>query len=402
MSRLTTTAPQGSAERIRPARPLESLKSLLSQGQFRSYTMIGVLIVVWVVLQALTGGLFLGSRNLTNLSGQVAITAMLAAGAVMIMIPGYVDLSLGASVAASAVIAAIASNLFGAPFWVTVLVTLLFGLVIGVWHAFWIAWLRVPAFIVTLASLLAIRGLSLVVTNAETIPPSQDMLVISDGSLSPTLSVVLLALFWVAFSLMELREWRAQTAAGVQASFATLVVIPVMSFGVVVVGAALIAADYRGIPNPVVIVMGVVAITSSVLRYTAFGRRLYAIGGNRQAAELAGINIRAHSFAVLAGMGLLYGVAGLVLVARLDSAPPDAEVGLELNVIAAAVIGGTSLLGGRGTVGGAILGALLMESLANGMSLINLPSAYQQITVGMVLLLAVYADIRGHGRGGAE
>ncbi|MGH7068764.1 MAG: ABC transporter permease subunit, partial [Acetobacteraceae bacterium] len=145
------------------------------------------------------------------------------------------------------------------------------------------------------------------------------------------------------------------------------------------------------------ILLGVLAITGLILRYTAFGRRLFAIGGNRLAAQLAGINIRLHGSLVFAGMGLLYGLSGLVLVARLDSAPPGAEQGLELNVIAAAVIGGTSLLGGRGTIAGAFIGAVLMESLANGMSLMNLPSAYQLIAVGLVLLLAVYADIRGRG-----
>ena len=398
MIRPTTIGFQGRADGVKPANRLQALRAFLSQGQLRSYSMVGILLVVWVVLQVLTDGLFLGARNLTNLSGQVAITAMLSAGAVMVMIPGYIDLSLGATVAASALIAAVASNIYSLSFWPTVILTLLFGLVVGMWHALWIAWLRVPAFIVTLASLLAIRGLSLAVTNAETISPSQDMLVISDASLSPRLSIAILVLFWIVSSSLHVREWRARTAAGLSESFATIVLLPVVSFGIVVVGAAFIAANYRGIPMPVAIVMGVVAVTAGVLRYTAFGRRLYAIGGNRQAAQLAGINILAHSVLVLAGMGLLYGIAGLVLVARLDSAPPDAEVGLELNVIAAAVIGGTSLLGGRGTVAGAVLGALLMESLANGMSLMNLPSAYQQITVGLVLLVAVYTDIRSRGR----
>ena len=131
---------------------------------------------------------------------------------------------------------------------------------------------------------------------------------------------------------------------------------------------------------------------------TAFGRELYAIGGNRHAAVLAGIDIKRHIFIVFLGMGILYAVAGLVLVARLASAPPNAGNGMELNVIAAAVIGGTSLLGGRGTVAGAVIGAVLMESLSNGMSLMNLASAYQSITVGLVLLVAVYADLRGRGQ----
>jgi D-xylose transport system permease protein len=379
-----------------------TLKAILSQSRFRLIPMIAVLIVVWVVLELLTGGLFLSARNLTNLSGQVAITAVLAAGAVMLMVPGYIDLSLGATVAASAVVSAFASTIYGLGFWPTVFVTLFFGLLLGFWHAFWIAWMHVPSFIVTLASLLAIRGLSLVITNAETISPSDDMLVISDASLPPVASITVLAVMWLCFSLLQWREWRAQVSAGVPASFGILVLLPVLSIGVVTLAAMVIAATYRGIPLPVVLVLAVMALTGGVLRYTAFGRRLYAIGGNRQAALLAGIDIRRHVTIVFAAMGALYGLAGLMLVARLSSAPPTAGQGLELNVIAAAVIGGTSLMGGRGTVGGAVMGALLMESLANGMSLMSLPSSYQSIAVGLVLLLAVYVDVRGRGARGDD
>src|ERR1700722_3713871 len=173
-----------------PATSRPSLTGFLSQGRFRLIPMIAVLIVVWIVLEMLTHGLFLSARNLTNLSGQVAISAVLVAGAVMLMVPGYIDLSLGATVAASAVVAAFASTVYGFGFWPTVIITIAFGLVLGFWHAYWIAWMHVPAFIVTLASLLAIRGLSLVITNAETISPSEDMLVISDASLPPLVSLV--------------------------------------------------------------------------------------------------------------------------------------------------------------------------------------------------------------------
>jgi D-xylose transport system permease protein len=384
------------------AAPRLTLANILSQGRFRLIPMIAVLIVVWAVLEMLTGGLFLSARNLTNLSGQVAITAVLAAGAVLLMVPGYIDLSLGATVAASAVVAALASTVYGLGFWPTVVVTIAFGLVLGFWHAYWIAWMHVPAFIVTLASLLAIRGISLVITNAETLSPSMDMLVISDASLPPLASVAVLLALWLVFSLLQWREWRAQTSAGIPASFNVLVLLPVVSVGVVALGSMVIAANYRGTPLPVVIVLAVVAISGGMLRYTPFGRRLYAIGGNRQAALLAGIDIRRQITIVFAAMGALYGLAGLMLVARLSSAPPTAGQGLELNVIAAAVIGGTSLMGGRGTVAGAVIGALLMESLANGMSLMNLPSSYQSIAVGLVLLFAVYVDVRGRGSRGDD
>ena len=399
MNTTQTTLPPAAAG---PATRFWHLPGSLSQSRLRLLPMVLVLLIVWAVLQVLTGGLFLSARNLTNLSGQVAITAMLTAGAVVVMVPGFIDLSLGATVAASAVVAAFASTTFGLSFWPTVIATLCFGLLIGLWHAFWVAWMKLPAFIVTLASLLAIRGLSLVITNAETISPDPSLLFISDASLSPLVSVVVLFAFWAAFALLQLREWRAQQAAGLKSSFGAVVGLPSVSVGIVALGATAMAASYRGLPLPVAFVLAVIAITGLTLRYTAFGRRLYAIGGNRQAAQLAGINIRMHVSLVFAGMGVLYGLAGLVLVARLDSAPPAAEQGLELNVIAAAVIGGTSLMGGRGTVAGAALGALLMESLSNGMSLMNLPSAYQSITVGLVLLFAVYVDLRGKGRSAAE
>ena len=390
------------AERSSNAASRRSLTDLLSQGRFRLIPMIAVLIVVWLVLELLTHGLFLSPRNLTNLSGQVAISAVLVAGGVMLMVPGYIDLSLGATVAASGVVAAFASTVYGFGFWPTVFITLGFGLVLGIWHAFWIAWMHVPAFIVTLASLLAIRGLSLVITNAETISPSEDMLVISDASLPPLVSIILLIAMWAVFSALQLREYRAQVSAGVPASFNILVALPVVSVGVVTLLGMFISANYRGIPLPVAIVLAVVALSGGVLRYTPFGRRLYAIGGNRQAALLAGIDVRNHITIVFAAMGALYGLAGLMLVARLSSAPPTAGQGLELNVIAAAVIGGTSLMGGRGTVAGAVIGAVLMESLANGMSLMNLPSSYQSIAVGLVLLFAVYVDVRGRGGRGDE
>ena len=384
----------------RPAKPaVGAPRSVLgiSSAQIRSFGLVGIMILVAIVFQVLTGGVFLSARNLTNLSGQVAITAILAAGIVLVMIVGFIDLSIGATVSFAAVIAAMVSATYGFSFWETVAVVLVVGLLIGAWHALWVAWLGVPAFIVTLSSLLAIRGLSLVLTDSQTISPSDALLVISDIDLSTFWSILLPLALWAGFAALQVREWRARLSAGIPAPFTSTVGLPVALGAIVLAGAVVTTVSYRGLPLPVALVLAVVAVTSFVLRYTAFGRRLYAIGGNRQAAELAGVNLRFHGVMVLLGMGLLYGIAGLVLVARLDSAPPGAEVGLELNVIAAAVIGGTSLMGGRGTVMGAALGAVLMESLANGMSLMNLPSAYQSITVGLVLLFAVYADMRSRG-----
>ncbi|MCW2308497.1 sugar ABC transporter permease [Rhodobium gokarnense] len=389
---------QMSVETGKTPGPARGLIGALSGAQMRSFSMIAILILVWLIFQVLTNGIFLTPRNLTNLSGQVAITAMLAAGVVLVMVPANIDLSVGATVSFCAVIAAMASSRYGLSVPATILVTLVVGLMMGIWHAFWIAILKVPAFIVTLASLLAVRGLALVITSSETMAPDADLLFISDAMLPGWISAIVLGLLWAGLAALQVREYNAQRAAGIAASALSVIVIPAVFTGILAAATAAVAIAYRGLPLPVLILLGVVIVAGAILRLTAFGRRLYAIGGNRQAAALAGINITAQTFLVFMGMGLLYGIAGLVLVTRLASAPPNAGTGMELNVIAAAVIGGTSLLGGRGTVAGAVIGAVLMESLSNGMGLMNLPSAYQSIAVGLVLLAAVYADIRSRGR----
>jgi D-xylose transport system permease protein len=253
----------------------------------------------------------------------------------------------------------------------------------------------VPAFIVTLASLLALRGAALLITGGATRSPGKDMTFIASYSFPGEVSALIFGVLWLGFVALLLRDRSARLSAGMSAPLPRTVVIPAGLFGAVAIGGTIVSVSYRGMPLPVAILLTVVATIWFVMRFTRFGRHLYAMGGNPEAARYAGINIARHTFAVFVGMGLLYGVAGLILLARLNTAPPNAAVGLELQVIAAAVIGGTSLLGGVGTVAGAVIGAILMESLNNGMSLMNLPSYWQQITVGGVLLLAVFFDLRG-------
>jgi len=389
--------PVGDAPRVLSR--AEIVSRVFAGERIRSFGLVAILAAVWLVFQFLTGGLFLTPRNLTVLSVQVAISAILAAGIVMIMVPGHIDLSIGATVSFSAIVTAVAMTNLHFPIAEAIAATLLVGVVIGIWHGLWVAFMRVPAFIVTLATLLGLRGASLLITSGRTLAPSDTITFISDDTLSPLATAILLAVLWAGVVLLAIRERRARLAAGMEASFLSVVGIPGALIGFVCVGAFVVTASYRGLPLPVAILLAVVAIIGFQLRHTRFGRHLYAIGGNPEAAQLAGINIRWHSFWVFVAMGLLYGVAGLIFVARLDSAPPNGAIGLELNVIAAAVIGGTSLLGGIGRVQGAVLGALLMETLNNGMSLMNLPSYYQQITIGFVLLIAVYLDIRTRGRG---
>lgn len=373
----------------------DQVRRRVSGAGLRSLSLIAIVAVVWVIFQVLTNGLFLSSRNLTNLTLQVSITAILAAGIVLLMVAGHIDLSIGASVAFCAIAAAVLLEDFRPGVPLTIVATLLVGLTIGIWQGAWVAWSRVPSFIVTLATLMFLRGFALFVTGGATRNPGSEITFIASYFLPAEIAVIIFGTLFAGFVFLLWRDRSARLASGMEAHILGVVAIPAALLGLVCAGAIFVAISYRGMPLPMAILLGTVVVTWLATRRTRFGRHLYAIGGNPEAARYAGINVARHSFVAFAAMGVLYAVAGLVLVARLNTAPPNAALGLELNVIAAAVIGGTSLLGGVGTVAGAVIGALLMESLNNGMSLINLPSYFQQMAVGVVLLLAVFLDIRG-------
>jgi D-xylose transport system permease protein len=276
------------------------------------------------------------------------------------------------------------------------LLTILAGLAIGAWQGFWVAWLQVPSFIVTLASLLALRGAALTVTGGSTASHNGLLSFVAAGFVPGLWAALAMVALVIAFAVVKHRDYRARVAAGIaQTSVAAIVVVPVGLIALFAIGVSAVSFSYRGVPLPVAILGVVLAIISFVMTRTVFGRRLYAIGGNQAAARYAGIDMRWHCFIAFLAMGALYGVTGLILVSRIGVAVPTAGTGLELTVIASAVIGGTSLFGGSGTAIGAVVGALLLESLNNGMGLMNVESSFQLIVNGLVLLVAVYFDIRG-------
>lgn len=380
--------------------PLTRLMALVPVEQLRALSLIGVLLVIWAVFQVLTDGLFLSPRNLTTLSVQVAMTAVLAAGIVMIMVQGYIDLSIGSAIAFTGMVATLLIDPTRGlgltnSIWIVIPVTLLAGMAIGAWQGLWVAWLGVPAFIVTLASLLALRGAALTITGGSTTSHQGLLSFLAADFVSAGWTAVFLAILVAAFAYMRHNERRARMAAtGAPIAYTTYVVFPVIVVSLFALAACVIAFSYRGAPLPVVILAGVLTVVTVILTKTAFGRRLYAIGGNPSAARYAGINVAWHCFGVFVLMGALYGVAGLIMISRIGVAVPTAGIGLELTVIASAVIGGTSLFGGKGTAIGAVVGALLLESLNNGMGLMNIESSFQLIVNGLVLLAAVYLDIR--------
>jgi D-xylose transport system permease protein len=372
----------------------------LSLEQLRAFGLVGVLLVIWVVFQILTHGIFLSPRNLTTLAQQAAVTAMLAAGTVMVIVPGYIDLSIGSASGFTGVMAALLIDPARGLGWtespaIVIALTIVTGMAIGAWQGLWVAWLRVPSFVVTLASLLALRGAALTITGGSTVSHEGVLAFLAEDFVPASWTVVAGAVLAVSYAWTKYVDWKARDGVATQRTgFVASAGASIMMIVLFAILVSAVAISYRGMPLLVAIMAGVLVAISVLMSRTIFGRRLYAIGGNPSAARYAGINDKWYCFLVFLVAGALYGLAGLMLDARIGVAVPDAGTGVELTVIAAAVIGGTSLFGGVGTAIGAVIGALLLESLNNGMGLMNIESSFQQIVDGLVLLVAVYLDMR--------
>jgi D-xylose transport system permease protein len=366
----------------------------------QTYATIGVLILLGLLFNTLTSGVFLSPRNLSLLFRQTAIVGTVAASTVLLIVVGEIDLSIGSAVGLISILVATlqVNGHWGTP--ETILVVLIAGPLLGLWQGYWVAMQRIPAFVVTLAGLLIFRGVGFVWTNSATIMPISPQLGwLSEGFVPPVLSIVLIFagfLVWLGLTVRG-RSARVKHGLGVSRppAFAVKVAIAVGAFAFL----AWAAAGYNGIPMAVVVMGTVVLILTAVSQQTKFGRSLYAIGGNREAARLAGINTRRVVLVAFAVMGLMYSVAGILITARLNGSPPNTGLYLELDAISAAVIGGASLSGGGiGTVPGALMGALLLASIDNGMSLMNVSSFLQLVIKGLVLLFAVWLDVLSRRR----
>jgi D-xylose transport system permease protein len=377
--------PVGHPEQKRPGATGARRSGLLAWSEhlpWRRLTMVGALAVIWLVFTLSTDGTFLTPRNLSLLARQTAVTSILGIGMVLVIVAGQIDLSVGALAGLLGGLAALAYMKAGWPLAAAFLAVLLLGALLGALQGGLVAWLRIPPFIVTLGGMLVFQGALLGVTGGVTVSPARPFLHVGQAYVPSGLGwagagVVALALVYLAFQREGTERWRA----------AGLVVLAVAF-------TALMNA-YAGIPVPVLIVVALAASFAGVARYTRFGRHLYAIGGNRDAAFYSGITIERHIVGVFTLMGVLSAAAGIVLTARVGAATSDAGRMMELDAIAAAVIGGASLLGGLGTVWGALLGALVMASLDNGMSLMNTEAFWQPIIKGAILVAAVAVDMAG-------
>jgi D-xylose transport system permease protein len=377
------------------AKPANGLSDLLIKLDWRTYTMVFALIVIWIAFSLPQDSVFLTARNFALLMRQATITGVLAVGMLMVILPGHIDLSIGSIVGLTGALAAIAQAWLGYGLIPSLAIGIVTGLIIGLVQGVLVAYANIPAFIVTLGGLLAWRGVVKGITKGNTIPIGlSDFKAIGQCYLMNSVGIGLAVVAVLAIAFFAFRRHQAQRRHGEGPSAMKLALQIILPSALVIIFIYTLN-QYSGVPIPVVILIVVALIGAFLTQNTTFGRYLYAIGGNADAARLSGINIKRHVLAVFAIMGTLAGLGGIIYTARVGSASPDAGRLLELDAIAACVIGGTSLMGGRGTVFGAILGAIFMASLDNGMSLRNYQDFTQEIVKGVILVAAVGLDMIG-------
>ncbi|MBA2875982.1 sugar ABC transporter permease [Thermaerobacillus caldiproteolyticus] len=361
---------------------------------FRSYTLVIALIFIALIFGMLTEGEFLSSRNLSNLFMQMSVISILAIGMTLVIIAGHIDLSVGSLVGLTGGIVAILQVWYG---WGTVsviIVAVAIGAIAGLWQGWWVSYRGVPAFIVTLGGMLIFRGILIGISKGQTIAPLEESFEIIGNSYLPYVPGYVLAII----SMVLLYVWTAWNRKKRQ-SIGLTVRTKMNDYGKVTIYSLCILVlvymlnRYYGIPIPMLVVVLFAAIFVFITLKTPFGRYIYAIGGNIEAAALSGINIKRVILSVFVLMGALSGVAGIILTSRLNAAAVSSGEMYELDAIAACVIGGTSLMGGKGNIVGAIVGALIMASIDNGMSMMNIETFWQFIVKGLILIIAVWIDI---------
>mgnify|MGYP006182762783 FL=1 len=370
-------------------KPLFRLKSV----NLQVFVMLAAIAIIMLFFTFTTEGAYLSARNISNLLRQTAITGILAVGMVFVIISAEIDLSVGSMMGLLGGVAAIFDVWLGWPLPLTIVVTLGLGLVLGAWNGWWVAYRKVPSFIVTLAGMLAFRGILIGITNGTTVSPTSNaMSQIGQSYLPNGFGFGIGAIGLMLFVAWQWRRRSHRIRLGLPVAAPQGDVTRQSITAVIVLGAIYLLNDYRGVPTPVLILTALMLAGIFMATRTAFGRRIYTIGGNIDAARLSGVNVERTKLAVFAINGLMVAMAGLILSSRLGAGSPSAGNIAELDAIAACVIGGTSLAGGIGSVAGAVMGAFIMASLDNGMSMLDVPTFWQYIVKGAILLLAVWMD----------
>ncbi|MES5043749.1 sugar ABC transporter permease GguB [Rhizobium nepotum] len=378
------------------------------RSNIREYGMLIALVAIMVFFQFYTGGILFRPVNLTNLILQNSFIVIMALGMLLVIVAGHIDLSVGSIVAFVGAIAAILTVQWGMNPFLAALICLVIGGIIGAAQGYWIAYHRIPSFIVTLAGMLVFRGLTLFVLGGKNIGPfPTDFQVISTGFVPDiggieglnTTSMILTTLIPIALFYLAWRRRVVNVKHGIDVEPFGFFIGQNLLISAAIVFLGYQLSTYRGLPNVLIVMLVLIALYSFVTRRTTIGRRVYAMGGNEKATKLSGINTERLSFLTFVNMGVLAGLAGMIIATRLNSATPKAGVGFELDVIAACFIGGASASGGVGKITGAVIGAFIMGVMNNGMSIVGLGIDFQQMVKGLVLLAAVFFDVYNKNKG---
>ena len=378
------------------------------KNNLREYGMMISLFAIMIFFEIVTDGTLLRPLNLTNLVLQNSYIVIMALGMLLVIVTGHIDLSVGSVAGFVGAVAAVLMVKFGVHYIPATLICLALGGLIGAAQGYWVAYFKIPSFIVTLAGMLVFKGLALAILAGQSVgpfPPTFQKLssgfipelAPDAGALYPTSlalgAVLALALVWLNF-----RGRARQEAHHIETEpYGFFLVKNLLLFSIILYFTYLIAS-HRGLPNVLVIMVALIALYAFLTTRTTIGRQIYAVGGNEKAAKLSGIKTERLTFLTFVNMGVLAALAGLVFAARLNTATPKAGLGFELDVIAACFIGGASAYGGVGKVGGAVIGALIMGVMNNGMSILGIGIDYQQVIKGLVLLGAVCLDVYNQKR----
>ena len=378
------------------------------KANLRDYGMLLSLVVIMAFFQVMTDGTLMQPLNLTNLLLQNSYIVIMALGMLLVIVAGHIDLSVGSVCGFIGALAAVLMVQYEWHYLPAALVCLVAGGVIGAAQGWFVARMRIPSFIVTLAGMLVFKGLALALLQGQSVgpfPPTfqllssgfiPDPLSVGDGGGEGGLrlaSLVLGLLVAAALVVQKLRERAGLVKHGLADEPMAFFVLKNAVFVALIVSLSYLLATYKGLPNVLIIMALLMLAYDFVTRRTVLGRRLYALGGNEKAARLSGIRTERLTFFAFVNMGVLSALAGLVFAARLNTATPKAGLGFELDVIAACFIGGASASGGVGKVLGAVIGAFIMGVMNNGMSILGIGIDYQQVIKGLVLLAAVFVDV---------
>lgn len=381
----------------------QEFKCLIKQN-IREYGMYIALAFIMLIFTFITNGLFMSSRNISNLINQTGYIAVLAVGMTLVLIIVQIDLSVGFVAGFTGAIAAILLTKMNLPVFLVIIIVLILGILIGLFNGYLIAKMGIPSFVVTLAGMLIFKGALLLVTEdtGTIVIPHQSFNAIGNGYIPDIANIPHIHLLTIIIGMLaiclyiwsQLNTRKNNLKYGFETISMKMFILKIIFVSLIIAYITWTLAGYNGLSWTTIIVIAVVAVYHFITTKTVLGRHIYAVGGNREAAKLSGINVNRITLIVFASMSMMAALAGILFTSRLQSATTTAGTAFELDAIASAYVGGVSAAGGVGKVTGSIIGALVMSSLINGMNLMNVGISYQYIIRGAVLVLAVIFDVK--------